>query len=572
MKLLKDKGTLLGIGIIFLLLVFIGLSYAWFSATIKPNNVKDQVVTTGTLELTYIDGPEIRLEGSKPGTTLTKEIEVKNTGTLDTSYNLVWQELYNEIINDEMVMSVTCEIVGTGEQCEGLNETPIGKNIIIKNTSIESKQTHKYVVTITFKETNSDQNYNQGKNFTGTLGVNEYREITPVYCTYDGNLTQGAEFTNGSYTYRYMQQYLSSSEMDDSEVSSNNMNYKASPMGSVIIYDWANMTADGWGVHVKDEENTDAITDAPCTYINNKPVVSMSYMFYNSQAKTIDLSMADTSNVKNMHAMFVDSAVENIKGFEMIDTSNVTDMSSMFMGTYNLKSIDLSGVNTSNVIYMYSMFSNTRLPKVDVSNFNTSNVTNMDSMFMSNAIEEIKGLNKFNTSKVTDMGSMFGYSLALKLDVSSFDTSNVIDMDCMFYYSKTNEIIGLDKFNTSKVTNMGWMFWSAEANEIDVSNFNTSNVTDMNKMFSDTKVTSLNLLSFDTSKVTNMREMFKNTNVSILDLSSFDFITDVSTSDMFYGTKATIGYVKNQTYLDKITFNWVRVNGLPDTLKFSVKQ
>lgn len=115
MKLLKNKGTLLGIGIIFLFLSFIGLSYAWFSATIIPNNVKDQVVTSGTLELTYTDGPEIIMNNIRPGKTITKEVSVKNTGTLDTSYNLIWQELYNEIINDEMVMSVTCEIVGTGE-------------------------------------------------------------------------------------------------------------------------------------------------------------------------------------------------------------------------------------------------------------------------------------------------------------------------------------------------------------------------------------------------------------------------------------------------------------------------
>lgn len=104
----KEKKMIFGIGIVFLFLATISFTYAYFTATLVNNNVKDQVVQTGTLELTYTDGPEIVMNNIKPGTTITKEISVKNTGTLDTSYNLVWQELVNEITNDEMVIEATC--------------------------------------------------------------------------------------------------------------------------------------------------------------------------------------------------------------------------------------------------------------------------------------------------------------------------------------------------------------------------------------------------------------------------------------------------------------------------------
>ena len=92
----------------FALIGFISFTYAYFSSDIVNNNVKDQVVQTGTLELTYTDVPEIVMNNIKPGTTITKEISVKNTDTLDTSYNLVWQELVNEITHDEMVIEATC--------------------------------------------------------------------------------------------------------------------------------------------------------------------------------------------------------------------------------------------------------------------------------------------------------------------------------------------------------------------------------------------------------------------------------------------------------------------------------
>ena len=73
---------LLGIGVVFLFLATVSLSYAYFSVTVTNKDVKDQVVKTGTLELTYTDGPEIKLVNARPGATVTKEIKVKNTGSL----------------------------------------------------------------------------------------------------------------------------------------------------------------------------------------------------------------------------------------------------------------------------------------------------------------------------------------------------------------------------------------------------------------------------------------------------------------------------------------------------------
>ena len=113
---------LFGIGIVFLFLVSVGISYAYFSSTITNKDVKEQVVETGTLRLTYTDGPEIVMNNVKPGTTFTKEVSVKNTGTLEASYEIFWQELNNEIINDEMVMSVTCERLNSdGEYNENVS-------------------------------------------------------------------------------------------------------------------------------------------------------------------------------------------------------------------------------------------------------------------------------------------------------------------------------------------------------------------------------------------------------------------------------------------------------------------
>ena len=176
----KDKMTLFVTGMFLLLIMTTGLSYAYFSASVKGNeNAKDMVVEAGTLSLVYTDGPEIKVQNIKPGWSTTKEALVKNNGTLEANYNIIWQSLTNEVANNEMVISATCQrlnasgiVEGT---CESISQAPISDMTIAKRVSIESGITHKYTFTILFKETNADQNTNQGKKFNGVLGIEEYK-------------------------------------------------------------------------------------------------------------------------------------------------------------------------------------------------------------------------------------------------------------------------------------------------------------------------------------------------------------------------------------------------------------
>ena len=182
---MKDKKIYLGVGLAFLLLMTISLSYAYFSTNVSGNdNAKDVVVNAGTLSLVYTDGPEIKVENIRPGKTITKEVTVKNTGTLDTAYNIIWQELTNTILKNELVISATCKRLNASGAVEGtcnsIPQAPINDTTIAKKISIESGITHKYTFIILFKETNADQNYNQGKEFNGVLGIEESKTVSPV--------------------------------------------------------------------------------------------------------------------------------------------------------------------------------------------------------------------------------------------------------------------------------------------------------------------------------------------------------------------------------------------------------
>ncbi len=162
--------------------LILGISYAYFSTNIIGNETaKKQTVMTGDLELTFTDTTEVSLDNAFPGDSFTKTISVKNTGTLNASYNLVWTELTNEIINDELVIEATCKRLNSSNTeegtCESISQTPIKLNTIKKNISIEPSVTHEYTVKVTFIDTGSLQDYNKKKSFNGKLGIEEYKYV-----------------------------------------------------------------------------------------------------------------------------------------------------------------------------------------------------------------------------------------------------------------------------------------------------------------------------------------------------------------------------------------------------------
>ena len=174
-----DKKYIYVVAVLLLVVVALGISYAWFSAIIIGNDTaKNNKVVTGNLELTYTDTNEISLDNVIPGDSFTKEVSVKNTGTLDVKYNLVWQSLTNTITNNELVIEATCKRLnssGTEDgTCESISQKAVSSNKIKSNISIEPGITHVYTIKVTFIDTGEPQNYNKNKSFNGKLGIEEF--------------------------------------------------------------------------------------------------------------------------------------------------------------------------------------------------------------------------------------------------------------------------------------------------------------------------------------------------------------------------------------------------------------
>ncbi len=506
-----------------LVLTILGFTYAYFSLEIEGTG-KDISMTAGDLRLIYKDETDLKLTEAMPGDEVSKVITVTNAGTRSAKYSLYWGDLINTIENFELHVTLDCKsYVNYGESnqtesgtCDKIyRAVPISDTVttgnIKKGISIEPGITQEYIVTVKFDNKTYPQNDNLNKSFTGKIGIEEYTDSEIVKCSFDGDMVQGAEYVNGQYTYRYMQ------EGYYSYYNTNN---------------WSNVDIDGWGVQLTDKTSTDPVTSRICDYINDKPLVSISHIFYKSQTTSIDLGSFAGKNVTKTDYAFNTSTATEIKGLDNLITNKVTDMSSMFLDNPT-PSLDVTNFDTSNVIDMWGMFRGTSVTSLDLSNFDTSNVTRFGSMFNNSAVEKID-ISSFDTSKVTDMGWMFSDSKLSKLDVSNFDTSKVTDMRAMFGSIPTN-YLNLSNFNTSNVTNMSSMFYGSRVKELDLSNFDTSKVTDMSGMFYYSKSSFIDISSFDTSNVKNMSEMFRHSyNIKKLKLSNFNTSNVTDMSKMFY--------------------------------------
>ena len=515
--------------------IVLGMSYSNFIVASENHKVAEMYIGTLKYSMT-IDGTTKNTLSVPTGETIV-DITITNENPIDTYYKLIYQNNSNISIKYYESTKDTNDNV-TNYSSPNSKITSNNTNTIklkITNSSTSSQK-------VTFKIVGgfATNTLDDVTVLTGYTIIGKDTSTNTYFCTTTDTLTQGLKYVNGQYTYGYKQHGY---------VIQNNPGALA----------WTNMDTDGWGVMLTNRASTDVVNSKVCTYIDTKPVVSMSHMFSYSQATTLDVSNFDTSKVTDMYGMFWNSKATTLD-VSNFNTSNVTNMSSMFWNS-KATSLDVSNFDTSKVTNMSYMFSDSKATTLDVSNFDTSKVMYMDSMFAYSQATTID-VSNFNTSNVTDMWNMFRKSKVTTLDVSNFDTSNVTNMNNMFAYSQATTL-DVSNFDTSKVTNMSYMFSDSKATTLDVSNFDTSKVTNMGYMFSDSKATTLDVSNFDTSNVTDMGYMFYNsTNLKTIYVSN-KFNTDKVTysTNMFSGCTNLVGGAGTKYDSTKIDKTYARIDG-----------
>lgn len=185
------------IAIATLLVAVVGATFAYFSTTVQTNISGQQnqaSVGTAKYERSTItfsaQGDRINLENAIPGNTASVTFKIANSGNTDIPYNIRWtgvtnnfnatnndpntgaasQPLDGKNMADDLVYKMEC----TGGTVRSTSETTAPTTAtasILDNLVVTAGQEATCVLTVTFKETNANQNYNQGKSFQGTVEV-----------------------------------------------------------------------------------------------------------------------------------------------------------------------------------------------------------------------------------------------------------------------------------------------------------------------------------------------------------------------------------------------------------------
>ena len=179
----SNKIKVLIISMTIFTLSIIGISYAYFNVQIIGNDTASSMRVKSTKKsLVYNDVQISSGSNTIPGWSETKTLTVTNNGRTNATYTIIWKDILNTIINDELVISATC--TASSGTCDAISEkiiptyTTQAHNVKVKsNISIAPGVTHTYTVTIVFKDTGSNQDYNQRKRITGTLNIEEYEPL-----------------------------------------------------------------------------------------------------------------------------------------------------------------------------------------------------------------------------------------------------------------------------------------------------------------------------------------------------------------------------------------------------------
>lgn len=178
-----------------LLVAVVGATFAYFSTQVQSNITdNNNKVDIGTAKLSSVPmiifdvtGNKINMANAVPGDSSSSSFTIENSSDIDLSYNISWKDVvstFNQADEDyvgtapdtqadELKYTVSCTATMEGSTpvsktdiTAPLTDGPIASNLVVK-----AKDTATCNITVNFIETNENQNYNQGRSFTGTINV-----------------------------------------------------------------------------------------------------------------------------------------------------------------------------------------------------------------------------------------------------------------------------------------------------------------------------------------------------------------------------------------------------------------
>ncbi len=170
----NKKKTLIFILFVIFLLLLIPLSYAFFDGSANGNELANTtVISSGTMSLRLDDGNQVSGDNWIPGSSLEKNFTIVNTGNLPSTYTVYLTDLINNFVQpNELLYEISSTSPGAYNSSNDM-QVPIKSKKLMENIPINPGDSHVYTLTIKFIETQSNQDYNKGKTFSGKIQLED---------------------------------------------------------------------------------------------------------------------------------------------------------------------------------------------------------------------------------------------------------------------------------------------------------------------------------------------------------------------------------------------------------------
>lgn len=95
---MKRKVTLSVLAILIATLIMTGYTYAYYKANVNSINQTQTAIKSNELGLVYTGITEVTAESMIPGDSFTKTFSVKNTSSVEVSYNIYMENIINSLM------------------------------------------------------------------------------------------------------------------------------------------------------------------------------------------------------------------------------------------------------------------------------------------------------------------------------------------------------------------------------------------------------------------------------------------------------------------------------------------
>ena len=169
----KISGNIIKIALLTIFVLMLNsLSYAYFTSEIEGEG-KEMVLSTSDISIVFTDNESIKKTGLTPGDTITKTFSITNNSEGKVEYKINWEYLINNFINREYLVYEISSTNGGGS----LSETQLPDSEehinILNNLSINAHTTQNYTMTITYKNSGTNQDADKNKSLIGKIEITD---------------------------------------------------------------------------------------------------------------------------------------------------------------------------------------------------------------------------------------------------------------------------------------------------------------------------------------------------------------------------------------------------------------